>query len=94
VPIVTLTGGLADTVKDTTSESISSGEATGFFLRGYAAHHLDAAIGRALWTRYHEPENWKKIVETGMRQDWSWRNSASQYSELYERSIPLIRERA
>ncbi len=94
VPIVTDTGGLADTVVDCTPETLSSQTATGFHLRQQAdpdrdAEALDEAIGRALHLRHHEPELWKKIVQTGMNQDWSWRKSATQYVQLYERTAAL-----
>jgi starch synthase len=34
---------------------------------------------------HHKPEAWKQLVETGMRQDWSWRKSAERYVEVYQR---------
>ena len=89
VPIVMPTGGLADTVVDCTPQSIADGTATGFYLNGYHPAALDDAIGRALHIRYHEPEIWNKVVETGMSKDWSWGKSAAQYVELYERTISL-----
>ncbi len=92
VPIVTRTGGLSDTVTETTAETLSNHSATGFFLAAATAHHLDAAIGEALRIRYHERNNWEKIVRAGMNQDWSWRKSASHYAELYKRTIALNRD--
>ncbi|TWT65826.1 glycogen synthase GlgA [Crateriforma conspicua] len=92
VPIVTPTGGLADTVVDASEEALGDGTATGFHVDAFEPWALDQAIGRALHMRYHEPENWKNIVETGMKQDWSWRKSADRYVELYERLISLNRK--
>jgi glycogen synthase len=43
-----------------------------------------------------QPEAWAKLVVTGMRQDWSWVNSARRYSELYASMMarnPVARER-
>ena len=94
VPIVTDTGGLADTVVDCTPQTLASGTATGFYVRQHGgpkgdAEATDEAIGRALHLRHHSPEVWKNIVQTGMKQDWSWRKSATQYIELYERTAAL-----
>ncbi|MEM9645175.1 MAG: glycogen synthase GlgA [Planctomycetota bacterium] len=91
IPVVTPTGGLADTVVDCNEDSIADGTATGFHVHRFDADALDEAIGRALRMRYHDRESWKKIVETGMRQNWSWRKSASQYVELYDRLSSLNR---
>ena len=33
------------------------------------------------------PDEWKKLIETGMAQDWSWGRSARKYVELYEKSL-------
>ena len=38
-----------------------------------------------------QPEEWKKLVETGMQQDWSWSRSAKKYVELYEKTLARIR---
>ena len=84
VPIVNPTGGLADTVTDTTEETINDGTATGFHLQHPDPRSLDEAIGRALELRYHYPEAWSNIVVRGMNQDWTWRRSADLYIECYE----------
>ncbi|TWU19588.1 Glycogen synthase [Allorhodopirellula heiligendammensis] len=87
--VVTETGGLADTIINTTRETVENETATGFHLRGHDAASLDRAIGDALRLRFHEKEIWKKIVERGMTRDWSWGASALQYIELYEKTISL-----
>lgn len=87
VPIVTPTGGLADSVVDSSEEAIDLGTATGFHLAGSTADGLDAAIGRALEIRFHRPAVWQQIVTTGMSQDWSWRKSAQEYVDVYEKTL-------
>lgn len=87
VPVVNTTGGLADTVIDADPQSISQGTATGFHLKHPDPRSLDEAIGRALSMQYHHSDTWKQIVDTGMRQDWSWRRSGNQYIECYEESL-------
>ncbi|WP_146518161.1 glycogen synthase GlgA [Stieleria varia] len=89
VPVVTETGGLADTVVDCNEETLADRTATGFYLHEVSPVGLDDAIGRALQLRYHDPKKWEQIVLTGMNQDWSWRKSACQYVELYDRAVSL-----
>jgi len=91
VPVVTATGGLVDTVVDATPENLAKGVATGFHVHEFTADQLDRVLGDALRIRHHERETWEKIVETGMRQDWSWRHVASQYEKLYVDSFSLNR---
>jgi len=94
VPVVTPTGGLADTVVDCTAETLAGGTATGFHVRDFHPDALDDAIGRALRMRYHEPEKWENLIKIAMSQDWSWRKSAAQYVTLYEQTVSLSRETA
>ena len=86
VPIVRQTGGLADTVIDTAAETLANKTATGFCFDTPSADALWGAVERALH-HYREPEVWRQLVETGMRQDFSWRRSAERYIELYERVL-------
>ncbi len=84
VPIVSATGGLVDTVTPVTAATIADGTATGFQLQNDSLEHVDQVLGEALRIRYHEPKVWETIVRTGMSQDWSWRQSAAQYEQLYD----------
>ncbi len=96
VPLVRRTGGLADTVQDVTPRSLAEGTATGFtFLEDLPAdrpgpqllearqHAMREALHRALalWT---DRSSWHRLVQNGMRQDWSWDHSAREYVRLYE----------
>ena len=92
VPIVRSTGGLADTVVDATDEAIALGTATGFSFVSYEASALEYALSRAVSAFHHKPEVWRQLVETGMRQDWSWRKSAERYVEVYERVVARHQE--
>ncbi len=89
IPVVTPTGGLANTVVDCNDQTMANNTATGFLLKSPSPAGLDEAIGRALRIRFHEPEKWKKIIQTAMSQDWSWRKSASQYIKLYDQTLAL-----
>lgn len=91
VPVVMSTGGLVDTVVDATPDAVVAGTATGFRMKSFSPEELDRQIGRALELRYHQPEIWAGLVETGMRQDWSWRRVSLQYEQLYADTMSLAR---
>ncbi len=86
VPIVHHTGGLADSVVDANEENQKTNTATGFVFYEPTPESLLKALQRAI-TLYKQPELWKQIMETGMKQDFSWKKSAQQYSVLYQRAI-------
>jgi starch synthase len=83
VPIVRTTGGLADTVVDTTPQTLANGTATGFTFIPYTPPAFVANIRRALEIYRDRPERWLGLMQTGMRQDWSWNRSAAEYERLY-----------
>jgi starch synthase len=83
VPVVRATGGLADTVTDTTGRTLEDGTATGFSFVPYEAHWLWLTVERAGGLYLSDPQAWQKIMRTGMRQDWSWDRSAAEYEALY-----------
>lgn len=93
VPVVRETGGLADTVCDLTGETVAAGTATGFSFSSYDSSALEETLRRAIGVYLQEPNVWARLVQTGMQQDWSWRNSAQRYLEVYSRMISL-REQA
>jgi starch synthase len=86
VPIVRHTGGLADTVTDTNPETLENNTATGFSFTTATAKSLLAAVTRAL-QYYHAPESWQQIISNGMKQDFSWKRSAEQYLDLFEKIL-------
>jgi starch synthase len=92
VPIVHATGGLADTVRDTTPSTLKAATATGFSFRNPTAESFRQAILRAL-TLWPDRTAWKGLARTGMRQDWSWDQSARAYASLYEDVIARRRAR-
>ncbi len=84
-PVVRATGGLADTVVDTTPLTLTDGSATGFRFAAYSAEALQEAIERALKLFRTDREAFLQVVRNGMRQDWSWDRSAAEYEMLYQR---------
>jgi len=85
-PIVRSTGGLANSVVDTTDANLSRHTATGFVFENAESHELLQAIDRAL-ELYARPDAWKDLMLTGMRKDFSWTRSAAAYIDLYNRLL-------
>jgi starch synthase len=85
VPIVRFVGGLADSVTDTTPETLAAGTATGFVFEEYSPQAFWEAVRRALNMYRGDAAAWRRLRLNGMRQDFSWGRSAAQYEQLYER---------
>ena len=86
VPVVRRTGGLADSIVDTTSRTLEQGTANGFVFEAYTPPALWDALRRAL-EAYRVPAVWLPVQQRGMRADFSWNRSAGRYVELYERAL-------
>ncbi|UCE89907.1 MAG: glycogen synthase GlgA [Pseudomonadota bacterium] len=85
VPVVRRVGGLADTVTDTTTETLADGTATGFTFESSDGEALLATIRRGA-ELYADRTAWRKLQINGMRCDHSWRRSAAGYQALYEQA--------
>lgn len=83
VPVVRATGGLADTIRDCTPETLDAASATGFSFVAYTPDAFREAVGRALDLYRRHPRSWRQLMRTGMEQDWSWDKSAAEYEKLY-----------
>jgi starch synthase len=81
-PIVRRTGGLADSVCDTTPATLADGTATGFVFDTADSATLLETIERAL-SSYRKPAQWKKIQSNGMARDLGWDASARAYRDVY-----------
>jgi len=86
VPIVRRVGGLADTVQDANPTNLALGRGSGIVFHEPSSTALVQAVQRAL-VLYRNPPTWQRIQTTGMNKDFSWRNSARQYVELYDLAI-------
>jgi starch synthase len=84
LPVVSLVGGLADTVIGVSPATLAAGVAT-----GVTFHPVDAlAFGRALaqlLDLYGQPDLWAKVRANAMAHPVSWETSAAAYAGLYER---------
>lgn len=81
LPIVRETGGLKDTV-EAYNEQDKTG--TGFRFTNYNAHEMLDVIRYAESIYYEKKRDWNKIVERAMEKDFSWKNSAKLYEEVYD----------
>lgn len=81
-PLVTKTGGLADTVVD---------GHTGFVIPANPdARQLEAGIRRAIAIRHDTPTHFAKMQQDGMahaEQHFSWKASAERYVRVYHRAL-------
>jgi starch synthase len=90
VPVVRATGGLADTVVDATEANLQAGRATGFAFIPYSPAAFREALGRCLRLYRDRPGDWRKLQQTGMRQDWSWGRSAAEYERRYRAMVQAL----
>jgi starch synthase len=73
VPVVRATGGLDDTID----------ESTGFKFQEYTGAAMLAAVRLAV-AAYQDRTSWAMMMVRGMRKDFSWSASAREYSGLYD----------
>jgi starch synthase len=78
LPIVTRTGGLADTVDGK----------TGFFVEECEAGAIFTAVENAVNLFRTDAARITRMRKAGMNRDFSWYRSAAAYEELYRRSVP------
>ena len=82
IPIVRETGGLADTIEDALPKSLAKNIATGISFKEASSGALLESIKRAMLL-FNDKKTWKKIQIAAMEKDFSWKNSAKQYLDLY-----------
>lgn len=79
-PVVTSTGGLADTVTDA-GANVSDG--TGFVMSIPSQADFDRAMDRMLQA-WAQPNHWRKIQVNGMRKHFGWPAAARRYVAIYD----------
>ena len=78
-PVVTATGGLADTVSDVTR---FPQQGTGFVMPRADQPAFDQAMDRLL-KLWADGKAWESLQRRGMQRDFGWKNAAQQYAGLY-----------
>ncbi len=83
IPIVRETGGLKDSVAPFNE---FTGEGTGFSFGAYSAYEMMQVVRLAL-RFFSEKEIWVPLMKRAMKEDFSWKNSAKKYMEMYEQLL-------
>lgn len=82
VPVVSRTGGLADTVIDANLAAVQAGVATGVQCNAVNYAALADAVSRTV-ALFHDRPTWASIQRAGMKTDFSWGRSGKAYADLY-----------
>ena len=77
IPIVRETGGLRDSIHDAGDKN-----GNGFTFKSYNAHDMLDAVVRAR-AYYDDKMKWGRLVNTALKQNFSWTKSAKDYIALY-----------
>ena len=76
LPVARRVGGLADTIED---------GVTGILYEAYSPEAFDLAIKRAV-AMYQDRRSFTKLARGAMRKDFSWRQPAEAYEQVYRRA--------
>lgn len=85
-PIVSNTGGLADSICNTTTTTLANHAATGFVIDSVTKLSLLGSIQQAL-SLWQDKKTWQALQKNGMNQEVGWENSANAYLALYEKTL-------
>ena len=85
VPVVHVTGGLADTVTD---HKGWRGRGTGFAFTDYTPEACQETLTWAMKV-YRNKKAWRGLQQRGMAVDFSWPASAREYVKLYQRAMKV-----
>ncbi|KAL6282586.1 hypothetical protein ACE6H2_013515 [Prunus campanulata] len=94
IPIVRKTGGLNDSVFDVDDDTIPVQFRNGYSFLSADERGVNGALERAFDLYTSKPDSWQQLVEKVMNMDFSWDSSASQYEELYSKSVARARAAA
>ncbi len=83
LPIVSSTGGLADTVIDANEAALAMGCATGFQFAPTTVAKLGDALDRAI-AAYGDIKVWQKMQRNAMKHPVGWDVSAQQMADIYQ----------
>jgi starch synthase len=86
VPIVTKTGGLADTVVPFLPGKDNTHRPTGFHIEHHTAKSVIAAVHDAIEV-FRDNRTWNVLMDNGMSVDVSWARSAKTYEQLFMRML-------
>jgi starch synthase len=86
LPVVSLVGGLADTVIGANPATLAAGAATGITFHPVDALAFRQAMAQLL-DLFRQPKLWAKLRANAMAHPVGWETSAAEYARLYERLV-------
>ena len=86
IPIVRDTGGLSDTVIHASEANLNNKSATGVVFDETRSDTLFDAVSLTN-TLFQDKKLWKRLMINGMQQEFSWKESARQYMQLYTQAL-------
>ncbi|WP_417239775.1 glycogen synthase GlgA [Celeribacter halophilus] len=86
IPVVSLTGGLADTVINANPAALAQGVATGLQFYPLTTEALTQALIR-LCDLYRQREVWTQLITNAMAQPVGWDTSAKAYAALFAQMV-------
>lgn len=84
VPVVRAVGGLADTVFDRDYSERPPPQRNGYLFHQANYPGLESALHRAIGLWYSVPDQFRQLVQNGMRCDYSWNRPGQHYVDIYE----------
>jgi starch synthase len=81
LPIVRRTGGLKDSIIPFNQYTLTG---NGFGFDNYDSNDMSCVIDLAIDV-YKDKKTWKTLVKRGMAEDFSWKQSALKYINLYKK---------
>ena len=87
LPVVRKTGGLADTVYDIDTSEEPKEKRNGFSFDFPDPEGIYWALDRAITCNESDSSKWHTLMKQAINQDFSWKHTAPQYSEVYEKAI-------
>lgn len=88
IPIVRSTGGLADTVIPSDGKNK---QGTGIVFNDADLSAVEWAINSALQL-YDSPKKFKSVQQLGMKSEFSWKKSATEYLSIYKKALQTVVE--
>ena len=85
VPVVRHIGGLVDTVHDREHSGLPYEDRNGFTFHQPDEQGLDSALTRAIGLWWGYPEEFRRLMLHGMRQDHSWAGPGWSYVQIFDR---------
>jgi len=84
VPIVRAVGGLVDTVFDRDYSERHPGDRDGYVFHQHDYAGLESAMLRATGLWFFYPDEFRQLIQNGMRRDHSWAGPGQDYVNIYD----------